>query len=170
MSIWYIFLWSDFELQKSLQKIVFIKNSLYLHYLCKSFKFQFVTFYWTIYGLIDLSMSDFFWDFLLFFFVHYFNYLKDLYFYIFILLLKWSNFSLMFLSLILLICQWMSEFNLRTVRAIAKARKIVQISICVFDLQRYIYVILSKSKWHILLSRMFVIHFQVFRYTFGGVS
>jgi len=40
----------------------------------------------------------------------------------------------------------MSEFNLRTVRAIAKARKIVQISICVFDLQRYIYVILSKIK------------------------
>ena len=32
----------------------------------------------------------------------------------------------------------MSDFILRTVRAIAKARKIVQISICVFDLQRYI--------------------------------
>ena len=59
-----IFLWSDFELQKSLQKIVFIKNSFCLLYLCKSFKFQFVTFYWTIYGLIvDLSMSDFFLDF-----------------------------------------------------------------------------------------------------------
>jgi hypothetical protein len=40
----------------------------------------------------------------------------------------------------------MSDFILRTVRAIAKARKIVQISICVFDLQRYIYVILSKIK------------------------
>ena len=94
-----IFLWSDFELQKSLQKIVFIKNSLYLHYLCKSFKFQFVTFYWTIYELIDLSMSDFFFGFLLFFFVHYFNYLIDLYFYIFILLLKWRNFNLVFLIL-----------------------------------------------------------------------
>ena len=65
----------------------------------------------------------------------------------------------------------MSEFNLRTVRAIAKARKIVQISICVFDLQRYIYVILSKNQNDsILLKRMFVIHFQVFRYTYGGVS
>ncbi len=40
----------------------------------------------------------------------------------------------------------MSDFILRTVRAIAKARKIVQISICVFDLQRYVYVILSKIK------------------------
>ena len=76
-----IFLWSDFELQKSLQKIVFIKNSFYLLYLCKSFKFQFVTFYWTIYGLIVCRWATFFW-FLLFFFVHYFNYLKDLYFYI----------------------------------------------------------------------------------------
>ena len=81
------------------KKIVFIKNSFYLPYLCKSFKFQFVTFYWTIYGLIACRWATFFWNFLLFFFVHYFNYLKDLYFYIFILLLKWSNFSLMFLSL-----------------------------------------------------------------------
>jgi len=40
----------------------------------------------------------------------------------------------------------MSDFILRTVRAIAKARKIVQISICVFDLQRYIYVIFFKNQ------------------------
>ena len=93
-----IFLWSDFELQKSLQKIVFIKNSLYLLYLCKSFKFQFVTFYWTIYGLIVCRWATFF-GFLLFFFVHYFNYLKDFIFLNFILLLKWINFSLMFLNL-----------------------------------------------------------------------
>ena len=93
-----IFLWSDFELQKSLQKIVFIKNSFYLLYLCKSFKFQFVTFYWTIMDWLFVD-ERLFLGFLLFFFVHYFNYLKDLYFYIFILLLKWSNFSLMFLNL-----------------------------------------------------------------------
>jgi len=65
----------------------------------------------------------------------------------------------------------MSDFILRTVRAIAKARKIVQISICVFDLQRYIYVILSRIKvTYPSFKRIFVIHFQVFRYTFGGVS
>ena len=103
-----------------------------------------------------------FFGFLLFFFVHYFNYLKDLYFYIFILLLKWSNFSLMFLSLILLICQWMSEFNLRTVRAIAKARKIVQISICVFDLQRYVYVILSKIKMTVSFFKRMLFIFRCF--------
>ena len=65
----------------------------------------------------------------------------------------------------------MSEFNLRTVRAIAKARKIVQISICVFDLQRYILRNSFKNQSDIsFLKRMFVIHFQVFRYTYGGVS
>ena len=67
----------------------------------------------------------------------------------------------------MLICQWMSDFILRTVRAIAKARKIVQISICVFDLQRYIYVILSRIKvTYPSFKRIFVIHFRVFRYTF----
>jgi len=77
-----IFLWSDFELQKSLQKIVFIKNSFCLLYLCKSFKFQFVTF--LLNYLMDWLLVDerLFFGFLLFFFVHYFNYLKDLYFYI----------------------------------------------------------------------------------------
>ena len=56
----------------------------------------------------------------------------------------------------------MSEFNLRTVRAIAKARKIVQISICVFDLQRYVYVILSKIKMTVSFLREC--------YSFSGVS
>ena len=76
-----IFLWSDFELQKSLQKIVFIKNSFYLLYLCKSFKFQFVTFF-ELSWIDCLSMSDFFFWIFVVFFVRYFNYLKDLYFYI----------------------------------------------------------------------------------------
>ena len=164
------FFWSDFELQKSLQKIVFIKNSLYLPYLCKSFKFQFVTF-------IELSMDWLFVDerlffgILLFFFVRYFNYLKDLYFYILFCFWNEIGFSLMFLNLTIVDLSMNEWFYLRTVRAIAKARKIVQISICVFDLQRYILrKIFQKSKWHILLKRMFVIHFQVFRYTYGGVS
>ncbi len=70
-----------------------------------------------------MSMSDFFLDFCCFS--------------LFIILTTWKiciftflfcfwnkvNFSLMFLSLIMLICQWMSEFNLRTVRAIAKSKK-----------------------------------------------
>ena len=98
-----------------------------------------------------------FFGFLLFFFVHYFNYLKDLYFYIFILLLKWSNFSFNVFKFNLVDLSMNEWFHLRTVRAIAKAREIVQISICVFDLQRYIYVILSKSRWHILLKRVLFI-------------
>jgi len=52
----------------------------------------------------------------------------------------------MFLNLTIVDLSMNEWFYLRTVRAIAKARKIVQISICVFDLQRYIYVILSKIK------------------------
>ena len=56
----------------------------------------------------------------------------------------------------------MSDFILRTVRAIAKARKIVQISICVFDLQRYIYVILSENQSDISFLKEC--------YSFSGVS
>jgi len=52
----------------------------------------------------------------------------------------------MFLNLTIVDLSMNEWFYLRTVRAIAKARKIVQISICVFDLQRYIYVILTKIK------------------------
>ena len=44
----------------------------------------------------------------------------------------------MFLNLTIVDLSMNEWFYLRTVRAIAKARKIVQISICVFDLQRYI--------------------------------
>jgi len=111
-----VFLWSDFELQKFLQRIVFIKNSLYLQYLCKSFKFQFVTFLLNYLWIDWLSMSDFFLDFCCFS--------------LFIILTTWKIYI----------------FTFWTVRAIAKARKIVQISICVFDLQWYVYVILSKIK------------------------
>ena len=71
----------------------------------------------------------------------------------------------------MLICQWMSDFILRTVRAIAKARKIVQISICVFDLQRYIYVILSKIKvTYPSLKEYLLFIFGCFVILFGGVS
>jgi len=65
----------------------------------------------------------------------------------------------------------MSDFILRTVRAIAKARKIVQISICVFDLQRYIYVILSKIKvTYPSLKEYLLFIFGCFVILFGGVS
>ena len=80
----------------------------------------------------------FFGIFFVVFFVHYFNYLKDLYFYILFCFWNEIDFSLMFLSLTIVDLSMNEWFYLRTVRAIAKARKIVQISICVFDLQRYI--------------------------------
>ena len=118
-----------------------------------------------------LSMSDFFLGFLLFFFVHYFNYLKDLYFYILFCFWNEIDFSLIFLSLTIVDLSMNEWFYLRTVRAIAKARKIVQISICVFDLQRYIYVILSKNQSDIsflkecllFIFRCFVILMVVYR-------
>ncbi len=120
-------------------------------------------FVWTIYGLIDCRWATFLWNFCCF---SLFIILSTWKIYIFTFLFCFWNeviFSLMFLSLIMLICQWMSEFNLRTVRAIAKARKIVQISICVFNLQWYVYVILSKK------IKM-TVSFLKECYSFSGVS
>ena len=68
----------------------------------------------------------------------------------------------MFLNLTIVDLSINEWFYLRTVRAIAKARKIVQISICVFDLQRYVYVILSKIKM--------TVSFLKECYSFSGVS